>query len=388
MVKTNDTQAEPLLSDLDADWFARSLRQDAGAGREVEAQGKPLSEAGFDWTDPLAPMNCASDDDVSEDGGAPGTLVEKAAPGPAPGPTIVESRELLADPDPGPVLPEGNRSAADETWAFDDELSAPPTIVAGAEIFDFYPEDISTPPPSQEPRRSSGVADYPDVGEYRVRVDAALLADAFCDGASSRRPAIAERLRAILRDFPHASSRLAIERLAAAGIDLSTLEDLTDLKRLWRDDPGLWLMRRPMGLVLQSVQLRYALSWQLALRLHRAWPGDACAALEGDLLGRWLALPWRRVSELDRRSMAYLSFTSWLDAEAAMVVERNGIPDPLCLPSWDWLEHDDAAETARSCYRTDEGDRPFASLDASFWTGRAFGQTVPRPRADDEEDVT
>lgn len=310
-VETAETPVRPPLAGWDADWFDRSLTQNASAGQEVDTQGETLSEAGSDWFDPLAPACRNSDEDGLEEGHEVPSLAE--ASDPVAGLSIFEDIEPLADLEPVPASSEGGQNGLGETWIDHDEPSTPAAIDIGGEDFDFYPEDVSiAPPPTQDSRQLASKPDYPDAGEYRIRVDAALLADAFCGGVSSRRPAVADRLRAILRDFPHASSRQAIEWLATTGLDLSTLEELTDLKRLWRDDPGFWVMRRPAGFVLQSSRLRYALSWQLALRLHRAWPSDACAMMGDELLGRWLALPSRRADAADRRSLAYLSFTSWL----------------------------------------------------------------------------
>lgn len=369
----------PSHADREADWFVRSLSDDAGAGREVEGQGEALSEAGYDWLDPLAPSQQAVpaapvDDD--HDGARSHSVEAKRLDGASGIEDLIE----IVEPE---LTPAAQEDVADETaygW-IDDEASAP--MAAGgdaeAEAFDFYPEDVSLPPPQPSGPQGPSRPDVPDAKEYRIRVDAALLVDAFCGGVASRRPAVAKRLRAILRDFPHSASRRAIERLGLAGLDLDDLEELAEIKRLWRDDPALWMMRRPPNVMVQSSSLRRAMSWKLARQLQRAWPGEACTMLSDELLGQWVSLSRRPGDSSGPLHETFFIFTTWLRMEAETTVASYKMPARFGRSTWDYIMEDEVADTAALSYRENGRTLEFASLDSSFWRGRAYGETVPIP---------
>ena len=329
--------------------------------------------------DPLAPLQRPLGSDPVERRDDPPTAPSSGRDAPDSEP-VSQTDDVAVDPGAPYLAPGHDYDDAADLWI--GNPSYDPTkagVEAAIDGLDFYPEDISVAALPEGLLSLPPQTDVPDAAEYRIRVDAAQLADGFCAGVLSRRAAAAERLRSILRDFPHAASRGAIERLASAGVDLSTLEEIAGIKRFWRNDSGLWVLRRSSGAIAQSERLCHAMSWRLDWRLYGAWSGQTCAMLEDDLLARWLALPRRRDDRFDHRPVTYFSFTAWLDAQAKTIVGQSGMHGAPGLSAWDWMTQDDEDDVAKLRYRTEDGTRPFATLDASFWKGRALGPTVPIP---------
>ncbi len=139
-----------------------------------------------------------------------------------------------------------------------------------------------------------------------------------------QRPLLHERLKAVLEEFPFASSYRALSRLVQAGFSLEALEDACELKCLWRESPWLWShrkfnkMQRAWETEIRS-SYRSALSWKLALALiHRVGRVEAECKILNDWRNEWLHMQPEHSGEsvcIDPRFWSYPTFLN-LDYES------------------------------------------------------------------------
>lgn len=166
---------------------------------------------------------------------------------------------------------------------------------------EFEAERMFPETPSARDQRLDGVA-----------ADLVLGLGAF---PSSERRALHRRFRAILEDFPHHSSHLALHRLLAAGASLEEIEEAANLWRLWLDQPWLWGQKRRAlraWEVWRNPGQRLAFGWPTALRLVRVFGiVEAEQALGEDWLQTWIDLQRHQASNL-AEEMAFFTYSEFL----------------------------------------------------------------------------
>ena len=137
---------------------------------------------------------------------------------------------------------------------------------------------------------SSPFADDEDeIPAWRITERAALLVDLLSPDTTKQRDMAFGILCDLLEEFPHGSSIKAIARQITAGATLDDLLRCANLKRLWKEDEGLWLRRDYRKGTRTCSTQRNALTWGIAGRLVGEYvPGTLEAALLGDWRQTWI----------------------------------------------------------------------------------------------------
>lgn len=200
-----------------------------------------------------------------------------------------------------------DQNALDDTdWAYDlDDL---------AEVdFDVDPtngwEAIETPP-------------------WRVKERAAVLVHMMPLCTELERKAAFDVLCALLEEFSHGASHMAVARQVEAGATLDTLLQCAAIKRLWNEDSGLWLRRRHVIGIESAPSCRSAMTWALAGRLLDAYGHEAMGdAILGDWRDAWMTMELPRIGEPAPNE--WWSYAAYLDhlalhAENDHLIEASG----------------------------------------------------------------
>lgn len=157
------------------------------------------------------------------------------------------------------------------------------------DIFDFDISDLEA-----EFEAEPVVSETPSARDQRLDGVAADLVLGLGAFPSSERRALHRRFRAVLEEFPHHSSHLALHRLLRAGASLEEIEEAASLRRLWLDQPWLWGQKRKVlraWEVWRNSGQRLAFGWPTALRLVRVFGiVEAEQSVGEDWLQTWIEL--------------------------------------------------------------------------------------------------
>jgi hypothetical protein len=178
------------------------------------------------------------------------------------------------------------------------------------DIFDFDISDLEA-----EFEADPVVPETPSARDQRLDGVAADLVLGLGAFPSSERRALHRRFRAILEEFPHHSSHLALHRLLRAGASLEEIEEAASLRRLWLDQPWLWGQKRRFlraWEVRRNPGQRLAFGWPTALRLVRVFGiVEAEQALGEDWLQTWSELQRHQASNV-AEEMAFFTYSEFL----------------------------------------------------------------------------
>lgn len=159
---------------------------------------------------------------------------------------------------------------------------------------------------------------FADEGEnipaWRISEHTGSLVDMLPLDTTKQRDVAFDTVCALLEEFPHGSSVKAISRQIGAGMTLDDLLRCANLKRLWKDDTGLWLRRDYREGIRVCPTQRHALTWAGAGKLIREHvPGT----LEEVLLGEWRQA-WIEIDapELGERALpSWFSYAAFLEGQ-------------------------------------------------------------------------
>lgn len=178
------------------------------------------------------------------------------------------------------------------------------------DIFDFDISDLEA-----EFEAEPVVPETPSARDQRLDGVAADLVLGLGAFPSSERRALHRRFRAVLEEFPHQSSHLALHRLLRAGASLEEIEEAASLRRLWLDQPWLWGQKRRIlraWEVWRNPSQRLAFGWPTALRLVRVFGiVEAEQAVGEDWLQTWIELQRNQASNL-AEEMAFFTYSEFL----------------------------------------------------------------------------
>lgn len=147
----------------------------------------------------------------------------------------------------------------------------------------------------------------------RAAARAAALIDELDIPRRKDRDAALHWLIELLQEFPHGSSHRAIADLIREGCSFEELQTTAAVKRMWRNDSGLWLVRRYVcgeggsTVAIDGRRGRHALSWRAARRLAEVGEAEEIMALlRTTWRDAWLVLDpcWPGYS-------AYAEFVAW-----------------------------------------------------------------------------
>lgn len=178
------------------------------------------------------------------------------------------------------------------------------------DMFDFDISDLEA-----EFEAEPVVPETPSARDQRLDGAAADLVLGLGAFPSSERRALHRRFRAVLEEFPHHSSHLALHRLLRAGASLEEIEEAASLRGLWLDQPWLWGQKRRVlraWEVWRNPGQRLAFGWPTALRLVRVFGiVEAEQALGEDWLHAWIELQRHQASNL-AEEMAFFTYSEFL----------------------------------------------------------------------------
>lgn len=178
------------------------------------------------------------------------------------------------------------------------------------DVFDFDIFDLEA-----ELEAELGDPETPTARDQRLDGVAADLVLGLGAFRSSERRALHRRFRAVLEEFPHHASHLALHRLLRTGASLEEIEEAAILRRLWLEQPWLWgQKRRVLGAweVWRNPGQRLSFGWPTALRLVRAFGiVEAERSLVEDWLQTWIALQRHQASDL-AEEMAFFAYSEFL----------------------------------------------------------------------------
>jgi hypothetical protein len=201
----------------------------------------------------------------------------------------------------------------DDDWdEYSDEALNSVTVqeIEPLDIFDFDIADLEA-----EFEAGPVVLETPSARDHRLDGVAADLVLGLGAFPSSERRALHRRFRAVLEEFPHHSSHLALHRLLAAGASLEEVEEAASLRSLWLDQPWLWGQKRRFlraWEVWRNPSQRLAFGWPIALRLVRVFGiVEAEQALGEDWLHTWIELRRHQASNL-AEEMAFFTYSEFL----------------------------------------------------------------------------
>jgi hypothetical protein len=182
--------------------------------------------------------------------------------------------------------------------------------IAPLDIFDFDISDLEA-----EFEAEPVVPETPSARDQRLDGVAADLVLGLGAFPSSERRTLHRRFRAVLEEFPHHSSYLALHRLLAGGASLEEIEEAARLRCLWLDQPWLWGQKRRVlraWEVWRNPGQRLAFGWPTALRLVRVFGiVEAEQALGEDWLQTWIELQRHQASSLGDE-IAFFTYSEFL----------------------------------------------------------------------------
>ncbi len=139
--------------------------------------------------------------------------------------------------------------------------------------FDFDPADQGPEPEASAEETLSPLETDP-ARERRLDGAAADLVLSLGAFRSADRRALHRRFRTVVDEFRHHASHAALHRLLAQGASLEEIEEGTQLRCFWRDQPWLWAQKRfvlSSWSVRRSPSQRLAFGWPTAIRLVRTF---------------------------------------------------------------------------------------------------------------------
>lgn len=188
------------------------------------------------------------------------------------------------------VAPElDGKPAVDSTGSACSELD---TVPPGVDLPDFDPDACQV-------LRSTHFAPLPSRARTKAEALAALLD--IPDRRALR--AAVDWLEELFLAHPHSATYRALEAIARASPDLSTLQAVVELRALWAQTPAWWVhrtLRRPRYGSRNRIRVEFeplpdgptALSWNLAYRIclaRAAYPVEEM--IDPDWLYAWYRLP-------------------------------------------------------------------------------------------------
>ena len=212
--------------------------------------------------------------------------------------------ELTVEEDSAPLDPDWDDYSVD-ALKNNTVQKIEPLDIFDFDISEFEAEFEAEPIPSESP---TGRA---------LRLDGAAADLVLALGAfpTTERRALHRRFRAILEDFPHHSSHLALHRLLAAGASLEEIEEAASLRHLWLEQPWLWGQKRRIlraWEVWRNPSQRLAFGWSAALRLVRIFGiVEAEQSLNDDWMQTWVELQRHKASDLADET-AFFTYSEFL----------------------------------------------------------------------------
>lgn len=139
--------------------------------------------------------------------------------------------------------------------------------------FDF---DLADQGPEPEASAEETLSPSETASARERRLDGAAADLVLSLGAfrSADRRALHRRFRTVVEEFRHPASHAALHRLLAEGASLEEVEEATQLRCFWRDQPWLWAQKRfvlSSWSVRRSPSQRLAFGWPTAMRLVRTF---------------------------------------------------------------------------------------------------------------------
>lgn len=174
--------------------------------------------------------------------------------------------------------------------------------------------DIDLDEPEAEP------ATVDPAEPQRVVARAVRLAELLTVMRGDAASKILQDLRSLLREFPHGSSHLAIERLVIDGTAWTDLQDIAELIRFWRSDPMLWARRRFDPLRREWIVWSDASVERLAFGWRRA--ASAIAIIEREQAEAWIAGDWLAAwHRLRPAASGFGSYAQFVDLQVRSLAE-------------------------------------------------------------------
>ena len=131
---------------------------------------------------------------------------------------------------------------------------------------------------------------------------------------------------ALLEDFPHYQSYLAMSRLVQKGFSLEIIKDAAELKLTWQSSPDLWLVRKrtpPSAFAYCNVgisqRVYYQLSWLACASLCSVYGAENSVSLISESWkSEWISLkqPERLSVQSERNNYSY--FVSFIIAKTKL----------------------------------------------------------------------
>ena len=275
----------------------------------------------------------------------------------------------------------GAPESLDDDWAFEPDLVAEqacgdllgrePDLDAAHQVEDPLGFELSPTWIDDDEREDErAVEPVPDTSDdeisWRVGDRAAALANQLDFTTRWGQARALNGLIKLLIEFPHGSSHAAIERLVKGGISFDELIAAAAIKRAWRSNSSLWLVRphhwRDRGWNDVIVDHRHgpnALTWMQAARLAAILDPDvATLALTGEWRDAWL--------ELEPGESGGVSYSTYVGLRAREIASETLVPvefREVVGDGYSWTRGLDP-ELARAV--APDGRLPYHSLTIDF----------------------
>lgn len=269
-------------------------------------------------------------------------------------------------------------ASSDDLDGWFDERSLPAT--ADDTLPDF-PIDV----PEPTPRQSVPTPSVFDPAKRLALLRASRMVDRLDIAERRRREQARLRLAAIFEQFPAGSSVAAIGRAIDAGASIMDVEAMAQIRTLWSEDPGLWLLRsysKEQGWTVRgfSRAAAAAMTWRLAARLLRLGsPEMLVDKFCGTWRDEWLALRARSCMASDRLRPAFYSYPAYLEYRASLAgadVSVEAYTEDGDADDGRIVRHGARLSATKAFPLL--GDR--TQLRALIWTSSALHPSLPPPR--------
>lgn len=184
----------------------------------------------------------------------------------------------------------------------------------GWETFDFDVADIGLDHEAQA-EDMGPTFETETVRERKLDAAAANLVLSLRAFRIADRRALHRRFRAVVEKFQHPASHAALHRLLSAGISLEEIEEASQLRCVWRDQPWLWAEKRyalSSWNVRRSLVHRLAFGWPSAVRLVRRFGlVEAERAMGEDWFDAWTSLQ-RSSATTPAEEAAFFTYAGFL----------------------------------------------------------------------------
>lgn len=182
------------------------------------------------------------------------------------------------------------------------------------ETFDFDVADLG-PDPEAQAEDIDPTFESETVRERKLDVAAANLVLSLGAFRIADRRELHRRFRAVVEEFQHPASHAALHRLLSAGISLEEIEEASQLRCIWRDQPWLWAEKRSVlsnWTVRRGLVHRLAFGWPTAVRLVRRFGlVEAERAMREDWFDAWTGLE-RTKATTPAEEAAFFTYAGFL----------------------------------------------------------------------------